>query len=100
MKIVVAPSLYSYHLDLLCNKCYSPKMSIYIRVISVVIDTQELSRYQFRKFTIYCGLPLEQSNLYIFSPLYSYSLAIFLLFYNKTDKLFAFYKVKILTKFD
>jgi hypothetical protein len=100
MKIVVVPSLYNYHLDLLYNKCYFPKMSIYIGVISVVIDTRELSRYQFKKFTIYYGLPLEQSNLYIFSPLYLSSLAISLLFYNKTNKLFAFYKVKILTKFD
>ena len=74
--------LYMYHLGLLYYKCYSPKMSIYIGVISVVIDTLELSRYQFRKFTKYCGWPLEQRSLYIFCPLYLSSLAISILFDN------------------
>ena len=74
--------LYIYYLGLLYNKCYSLKMSIYIRVISVIIDTLKLSRYQFRKFIIYCEWPLEQRSLHIFFPLYLSSLAISLLFYN------------------
>ena len=65
------PSLYHYHLGLLFNKCSSPKMNIYKGII-----------YQFRKFTIHCGWPLEQRSLYIFSHLYLSSLAISLLFYN------------------
>ncbi len=76
MQIVVAPSLYSYHLGLLYNKCYSPNMSIYIGIILVVIDTWKLSKYQFRKFTIYYGWSLKQKSLYIFSPLYLSSLVI------------------------
>ena len=79
--------LYIYHLSLLYYKCYSTKMSIDIEVISVIIDTRELSRYQFRKFTIYCGWLLKQRNLYIFSPLYLSSLAISLLFYNTFSSL-------------
>ena len=44
-EIVVAPSLYSYHLGLLFNKFVSPMMSRYIGVISVVRYTLELIRY-------------------------------------------------------
>ena len=88
------PPLYIYYLGLLYNKCYSSKMSIYIGVISVVIDTLELNRYQFRKFTIYCGWPLEQRSLHIFFPLYLSSLAICLLFYNILFSFFFFFSKK------